>query len=459
MPRVSDALGIARAALRAVSPERAIRRHLRLRGAALHVGRVRWRLVEVPSVRVVAIGKAASRMYDAAWGVLGKHALPGIAVLRAGDPRPSGPARVFFGDHPIPGPGSQRAGAAVMAFLRALPEAERILFLLSGGGSALCELAAPGLRLSDVAATTRVLLRSGMPIGAMNTIRRRISSLKGGGLARAAKPRSYATLAISDVVGDRPSDIASGPTVSDPTDFRDAWRHVERYGIRDQLPIRVIHHLQRPARTESHRRLASEVRVPFGGFRIIARNRDAVEGAASKARSMGYSVTDLGSAWTGDTLSTARRMLGRVLATYHHRSRDRLACFVAGGETTETIGPAAGVGGRNQEFALSCAKPISGMPAVVLSIGTDGVDGPTPAAGGWVDGRTWGRAERLGVDIAGTLRRHDSYPALGRLGGLVVTGPTGTNVTDLHVILLGNRGGTGGNSPRSAAPSTPRRRS
>lgn len=466
MTLASDSAGILRAALRAADPRVAVRRALHLRPGRLGLpgGRV-LRLPPGSRVHLLALGKAAGPMADAAVAVLGRRFAGGIAALREGTPPPLAAVETLRGEHPVPGGGSVRAGRRLLAYAGAIPEGDRALFLLSGGGSAIAEVPAPPLTLADLAATARVLLRSGAPIQSLNIVRRHLSSFKGGRLGAGCAAGEWAALAISDVVGDTPWDIASGPTVADPTRFAEALAVARREGFLGRLPGRVRRHLtegsagRRPETPKPGDRALAR-----GSFHLLATNRTALKAAAGEARRRGYRAELLSSRVVGESRAVGL-LHGEILAERARdgRARGLPACLLSGGETTVTITGPAGRGGRNQEFVLAAVPALAGLRSVRLtSLGSDGIDGPTDAAGGWVDGRTAARAARRGVDLAAALRRHASYDALEALGGLVRTGPTGTNVMDLHVGLAGRaftRPGRGGSTPRRAAPSSRRTRS
>jgi glycerate 2-kinase len=425
MPRASDALAIARAGIRAVDPAQAVR-------SGLAPGTTdRWLGREVRTVHAVALGKAAVPMVAAARRTLGDRWAGGIAVVRETGPGLPSDVTVVVGSHPLPSGASFRAGASLLEYVARLAPTDRVLFLISGGGSSLAESPAEGLGPSAVRRTTERLLASGAPIRAMNVIRRHLSALKGGRLAAATTAGRWATLAISDVVGDAPEEIASGPTVGDPTTFADALAAVDQYRLADRLPPEVVAHLQEGVsgrRSETIK--PQDPQLSAGRFRLVATNRIALRGAAAEAVRRGYRPTIVSSHLTGDTGAVARAFASSLL-----RTRTKVpASLLAGGETTVTLPDRPGRGGRNQEFALAAAPVLDGRPGhLVLSVGTDGIDGPTDAAGGWADDRTMGRARALGIDVTARLLRHDAYPTLERLGTLVRTGPTGTNVMDLHV--------------------------
>ena len=460
MTLVSDARAIAREGIRAVDPALAVREHFKRSATGYRLGTVPLRPGPRGELHLVAIGKAAAAMADSASRVAG-HRPSGIAVTPIGYPAPRSGIRGIYGDHPLPGARSFRAGAELLHYVEETEPSDAILFLLSGGGSAVAEVADGSLRPSEIRRTTQILLASGVPIGAMNAVRRHLSRIKGGRLTCAAGARSFGTLALSDVVGDPPADIASGPTVPDPTTYEDALAVLRRYRITARIPPRVVNHLRRGARG-----LHPETPKPrdrrFRGapYVLAATNRTALRAAAVEATRRGYAARILSGHLIGETRPVARAFARRLVAAAEE-GRVRSLALLAGGETTVTLGPHPGRGGRNQEFALAAAGEIAGRDALVLSIGTDGIDGPTDAAGGWTDGRTLERARRRSIDIEGALRSHSAYDALRSLGTLLRTGPTGTNVMDLHVGLARSpfSPGTEESSRRSAAPSSRRRRS
>jgi glycerate 2-kinase len=446
MTLASDARAIALAGIRAVDPAEVVRRHLARSAAGFRLGRARFGARPGGQVRVVAVGKAAGRMADAAVRLLGGNVV-GLALPPRGYPGAGPRVRTVFGDHPVPGPRSFRAGAELLRYVQETAPGDVVLFLISGGGSATVEAPAEPLDPQEIADTTRVLLASGAPIGAMNAIRRHLSRVKGGRTAEALRAQRFATLAISDVVGDRPPDIASGPTVPDPSTFREALAAVDRYRLAGALPRAVLAHLRNGVgRPTLETPKPGSARFRGAPFVLGGSNRVALAAAARAARRRGYRVRVSVRPVTGET-ALAGRAFGRHVARAVGRSAAR--ALLSGGETTVTLGPSAGRGGRNQEFVLAAAGAVAGRSAVVLSVGTDGIDGPTDAAGGWVDGATVARARARRVDLEAALTRHASYRALERLGSLWRTGPTGTNVMDLHIGLT--RPSPAGRSPPGRA--------
>jgi glycerate 2-kinase len=458
MTLVSDALAIARAGVRAVDPGAGVRRNLRRTARGYEVGGRPLHPGPHGRLAVVAIGKAASAMADAAAAVA-RGRIVGLVVTPRGYPSPRSSLEVVRGEHPVPGTGSFRAGRSLLRFVHDLDPEDAALFLISGGGSAVAEVPSPGLTEGDLRHTTEILLASGAPIGAMNAVRRHTSRLKGGQLALAARAGRFATLALSDVVGDRPADIASGPTVGDPSTFRDAFGVAHRYRFTSRLPSRVLGHLRRGARGLLAETPKPSVRRLRGApFTLVASNRLALRAAADEASARGYVPHILSSRVTGETQPAARAFARAVLSRVARSRGDRVA-VLSGGETTVTLGPHPGRGGRNLEFALASAEVIRGAGVVALSLGTDGIDGPTEVAGGWADGVSFDRARRAGVDPRAALRRHASYDAVASWGGLVRTGPTGTNVMDLHLGLGAAREAAGAGVTPSARSGGPTGRS
>jgi glycerate-2-kinase len=456
MTLASDAERIFRAGVSAVDPARAVRTNLRRRGATVYVGRHSFRLGPDGTVRLVAIGKAAGTMVGAAARAVGRSS-EALAVVPRGYPGSGSGLSLLRGEHPVPGAGSFRAGRALLRFVKAAGPNDLLLFLVSGGGSTVAEVPTGALTPADLSRTTELLLASGASIGEMNTVRRHLSQVKGGQLAAAAdRAVQFATLALSDVVGDFPEDIGSGPAVPDPSTFHDALTVVRRYHLGPRLPRRVIHHLAEGARGRlAETPKAGDPRFRAAPFVLIGSNLPAIRAAARRARAIGYRTEVLERPIVGDTGTAATRFARRLLSDRSDRPR----ALIAGGETTVILGPHPGRGGRNQEFALGCACTLAGRNALVLSAGTDGVDGPTDAAGGWVDGTTANRARSVGVDISRALARHAAYDALERLVSLLRTGPTGTNVMDIHLGLVGPGVNRGSGSERASRGTRHPRRS
>jgi glycerate 2-kinase len=427
------------AGLRAADPERLVRAHLRATRSAVRVAGVPYAL-DGGRLVVVAVGKAASRMARAAEQALGDHIDEALAV----DTSPSVPlarTQLRLAGHPLPDERGLRAAAEVEALARGLGARDLLVVLLSGGASALLPAPVPGVSLQDKAALTRLLLRAGADIREINTVRKHLSTLKGGGLARAAFPARVACLVLSDVVGDDLSTIGSGPTVADPSTYAEALDVLRRRGLLPSAPASVRSHLEAglrggPPETPKpddalFRRVAT---------RIVGSNRLTVEAAAREARRQGLRPVVLTTRLEGEAREAAR-VLVAVLRECVEAGRPGAppVCLLAGGETTVTVkGP--GQGGRNQELVVAAAVALASfpVPALVAALATDGMDGVGGAAGGVADDRSVARAARIGLAPPEVfLEANDSRAFLGPLGDLVVTGPTGTNVVDLTVLLAG----------------------
>jgi len=383
---------------------------------------------------VIAAGKAAPKMADAAARWLGPRLRAGLAVYANASAVPDR-FDCVVGGHPIPTEASEEAGRRALSFARALGPDDRLLVLLSGGASALMALPAEGVTLADKRATTDRLLRGGADIHALNTVRKHLSAIKGGQLA-ASTAASCDVLVISDVVGDDLSVIASGPTVPDASRFDDALAILQRFGGADAYPRAVTDRLRRGATGAIEETpKPGDSRLARSVTRVIGSRRNAMNGAAAEAIARGYEVVRLEDPVVGDARSAAAAHLRAVLA---RSDLVRPACVISSGETTVHV-TGRGKGGRNQEFALAAAlalDPARELRVAIASAGTDGIDGPTDAAGAYADSTTLDRARAAGLAPADFLDDNNTYAFFDALGDLIHTGPTGTNVGDLQVILL-----------------------
>jgi glycerate-2-kinase len=431
----ADARASLAAALAAVEPGRRVAAGLGRNGGTLvlrapdgtplarHAGRV----------LVVGAGKAALAMARAAAAAAGEACAGGLVVVpQGGAGTGAGPIEVACAAHPVPDRNGVAATARLLDAVGAAGRDTLVLVVLSGGASALLVAPAPGLTLADKQAVTARLLAAGADIAALNTVRRHCSRVKGGGLARAAVDAAGLwALVLSDVVGDDPATIASGPTVADPTTFADAAAVLARHLRPDDVPPAVRAHLARGRAGEATETVKPGDPVLARALtRIVGGNRDAVAAAAEAARARGYATTVVDEPVTGDAAVAGAALAARLGAL----PRDRAVALVAGGETTVRV-VAGGRGGRSQQLALAAALVLAGGPGVLLAAGTDGIDGPTDAAGACVDGTTVTRARVRGLDPAAALAATDSHPLLAATGDLVVTGATGTNVADVVVAL------------------------
>lgn len=433
------------AALVAVDPAVAVRRALQRQGEALIVRDRSYDLAAFARIIVVGAGKAGAPMAQAVEAILGGRITGGCVVVKYGHEATGSAGTSSVGiaqaGHPVPDQAGLEAGAEVLVWAEEAGAGDLVICLLSGGGSALLEALAPGLTLTDLQTTTGLLLASGASIGEVNTLRKRLSLVKGGQLARAIAPATLITLVLSDVVGSPIEAIASGPTVPDSTTWADAWAVVERYGLLERLPVAVRQRLQAGlAGMLPETPKAGDPIFDRNQTVIVADNARAAEAARGEAARQGYQAMIVTTFLEGEAREAAKFAvaLAREVQT-HHRPCTPPACLILGGETTVTLTDCAhpGRGGRNQELALAAAISLAGSEGIMIaSLGTDGSDGPTDAAGGLVDGQTVARGLALEMDAASYLRRHDAYPYLDATGALVRTGPTRTNVNDLVLVLV-----------------------
>lgn len=432
-----DARRILDAALAAVDPAGAVRRALEVDGDTLRVvGEEVMELNAVERVWIVGAGKAAAGMARGALEVLGDRVAGGVVTVPHGSAPALPRVEVWQAAHPVPDTGGLAAAVAALEVARGAGEDDLVLCLLSGGASALWPAPPAGVSLTELQAVTERLLRAGAPIGELNAVRRHLSRIAGGWLARAAHPARLVTLAVSDVVGSPPEDVGSGPTVPDPTTYRDALEVLRRRGV--ETPPGVLARLQAGDAGEAPETpKPGDPALHRARYHVVARGRDALSAAAREAEGLGYRATVVGDDVEGEAREVAREVA--ALARGAHAGGEPArgpAAFLVGGETTVTVrGP--GKGGRNQELALAAALEIEGEPGVVVAaLGTDGRDGPTDAAGGMVDGRTVARGVARGLAPREALDRNDSHTFLRATGDLIVTGPTGTNVGDVVLVLV-----------------------
>jgi len=433
----SDAVAIFNAAVRAVDAANAVTRSVHVNGAVLEVANRSYSLADFQNIYVLGAGKAAVPMAQAVETLLGERVSGGIVVTKYGQGRRLRKIRVIEAAHPIPDLAGEEAAQRIAAIAQQATAQDLLFFLVSGGGSALMPYPVDGLTLAEKQTVTHLLLRSGATIQETNMLRRHLSQLKGGKLARLAYPAQVVTLIVSDVVGDSLEDIASGPTAPDLSRYADCWEIIRKYRLQDSIPAAVRATLDRGIRGE----IAETVKAGDAAFVnvnniIIASNRHATEAARGHAEHLGYRATVLSNTIEGESREVAKRQAAAFKKFLTELLPEPL-CFISGGETTVTV-TGDGVGGRNQEYALAAAIELAGARGVVaLCAGTDGIDGPTDAAGAVVDGATVSRGRMQGCDAAAFLARNDAYHFLQATADLLITGPTDTNVMDLQVMLAG----------------------
>jgi glycerate 2-kinase len=416
------------AGLAAANPEEAVRRFVSIEGNAVVAGDGR---VEGERVFVLAAGKAAGAMARAAEELFGERIAGGLIVTKHGHDASSEKLEIIFAAHPEPDENGVEAARRAEELARSLGEGDLLLALISGGASALLADPAPPIELADLKKLTGALLRSGANISEINAVRKHVSVLKGGGLARLAAPASTLALLLSDVVGDDPSAIASGLTAPDPTTLDDARSVLERYGI--EPPGSVAEYLKNAPETPKpgdpvFERVANVV---------CGSGRHAAEAAVAKALELGYEPMLLSTTITGDARGIASVYAAVVREVLESGNPLPPPCaVVSGGEATVTV-RGDGTGGPNQEFALALAVELDGIGGwAALAADTDGNDGPTDAAGGLVDGATAEAMRSGGTDPEEALANNDAYAALEVGGALLITGATGTNVNDVRVVLV-----------------------
>ncbi len=382
---------------------------------------------------VVGAGKAGGTMAHAVEQLLSGRISAGCVNVKDGDTARTRLIELRPCGHPVPDERGFNGARRIAEICTNAGENDLVICLLSGGASALTPYPAPPITLAEKQETTKLLLASGADIHEINAVRKHISAIKGGQLARLAAPAHVLSLILSDVVGDDLDVIGSGPTAPDASTFQTAFSVLEKYDLRDRVPARVRERLRNGA-LETPK--AADPLFENVENIIVGSNQKSLESAARAAKDLGYKTMILSSTIEGETRDVARMhaAIARQIRTHEQPVRPPV-CVISGGETTVTMRNGnAGKGGRNQEFALAAAIEVAGLEDIlILSAGTDGTDGPTDAAGAMADGTTVARANSNASDA---LRNHDAYPLFEELGDLVTTGSTGTNVMDLHLILV-----------------------
>jgi len=442
-PRGEDICKVISASLNAADAGNAVKRHILRDAEWLITNRQNVDLTKFKRVFVVGAGKASVPMAHAIYAILGDRITSGLIITKDGyldsvkyptDTR----LIVIEASHPIPDQRNLDAAALLVIMTSDLHRDDLVIFLLSGGGSSLLTNPLPGISMQDLQTTTTLLLRSGASISVINTVRKHLDALKGGGFAKILYPATVLSLILSDVVGDNLDVIASGPTVGDPTTFDDAWAILEKYQILDHIPPPILSYISagitgsNPETVKPGDPILSEV-----SNIIVGNNFDAAMCAADTAKQLGFHTRLLTTSLQGEAFQMGKILSAEAKALlFSPTNMSRPACLIAGGETTVTIkGP--GMGGRNQELALGAVRNLSGTePWILASLATDGGDGPTDAAGAVATHDTYSRGLALGLDPHDYLLRNDSYHYFDPLGDLIKTGPTLTNVNDL-VFMFG----------------------
>lgn len=427
------------ASLKGADPKLCVERFLMVENGYILAGDLRKKLNEINKILVVGAGKASALMAQATEEVLGDEIDSGAVVSKTGYQAPLKKIKLYFGGHPYPDENGVKGTQTIIQTVSEAGENDLVISLFSGGGSSLLVSPFDGISLEDKKRITRLLLECGANIDEINTIRKHISKVKGGRLAKLAYPAQIVSLILSDVIGDRLDSIASGPTAPDPTTFKDCLEVLFKYKLMDKIPKSIKVFLENNQNKKDCETLKPEDLV-FEKVKniIVGSNLSALKEAQRKAKELDFNTLMLSSTISGDTRKAAleHAELARRIKV-EKKIVPPPACVISGGETTVEV-KGKGLGGRNQEFVLVSAIEIDGLKDVVIaSLNTDGTDGPTDAAGAICDGFTVSRAKKKNLDPKEYLDQNDSYHFFQQLGDLIKTGPTNTNVMDIHIILVG----------------------
>jgi glycerate 2-kinase len=421
---------IFRHALAEASIAKAFARHVHCERGVLRVCEDLYDLQAYSRVLVISIGKAGHTMAEALTQQVGESSLEGIVACSVEPPAQMRGFRYFRGGHPTPNAESIRAATAIRKALEAQTAASLVVFMLSGGGSSIVEQPIDDeISLDHLIATYRTLVHSGAPIAEINAIRKHLSAVKGGRLAQSAFPAQQVSLLVSDVPENTPDALASGPTMPDSTSVEDCYRIAEKHGLLRQFPPSTRELFERNALEETPK--SDDQAFYRSRWWTILSNQTAVEQAKAAAERAGFTVHVDNSCDDWDYELAAEYLLKRLREL---RNESPHVCLVSGGEVTVKV-TNGGIGGRNQQFVLACAAKTGRENITVLSAGTDGVDGNSPAAGAVADGSTVMRAQSSGLEVGMALEKFDAYPFFSALGDAIETGPTGNNLRDLRILL------------------------
>ena len=430
------------AALEAVNPGTALRKHLSLEKDYLIVKEnnkaTKLNLKSYKNIYIIGAGKATSPMAKTAEDILGNRISEGIISVKYDHTLPLKKIKTIEAGHPLPDLNGFRAAKNIFELVKKAETDDLIISLLSGGGSSLLPFPPTYISLKDKQETTNFLLRCGASIQEINTVRKHLSFIKGGNLSKAAFPATVINFIISDVIGDRLDTIASGPFFPDQTSFEEAYQIFAKYHLFDRTSQAVLDYIQagckgeieeNPSKNSQFFKKVSNI--------IIASNLTSLEAAKNKAEELGFDSSILSSTIEGETQEAALNFAKEAIKVASvKKSISSPICLLSGGETTLEV-TGTGLGGRNLEYCLYSAKYLKGFNNIIItSLGTDGTDGPTDAAGAIVDGSTWQQAEKIGLNPEIYLKNNDSYNFFKKLNSLVITGPTNTNVMDLQIALI-----------------------
>jgi glycerate 2-kinase len=436
-----DICRVIASAMNSADAASAVKRHISLEKRLLIVGSKRYDLNHFKRLYILGVGKAVLPMAQVVHHLLAHQITAGILITKVGyvhseESLFEGKIVVRQANHPIPDDRNLAASNEFLPILQNLRNDDLVICLISGGGSSLLIKPAKGISLKDLQDTTRLLLDSGATIDEMNTIRKHLDDYKGGNLARLCSPASVISLILSDVIGDHLDMVSSGPTVADPSTYQDAWSIIEHYRLQAKIPDAVRFHLEKGIRGELPETVKpGDLILDHVQNCLIGNNAQSVHAAIQEANSIGFHTHLLTTTLYGEASQVGKSLAETAKAMLMSSSIALPFCLVAGGETTVTI-HGDGKGGRNQELVLGAVKSISGnIRLVIISLGTDGGDGPTDAAGAIATHETYSLGLSMGLDPSEYLQRNDSYHYFKQLGDLILTGPTFTNVNDLVFIF------------------------
>ena len=426
-------------ALSAADPYNAVKRAIRIEDGQLLAGEKAYDLRNYERVLAVGAGKGTALMAQAVEDILGDRIDDGVIIVKYGHTRPLNRIREIEASHPLPDEAGVKGTEEIIETLKDSDGKTLVIWLLSGGGSALLVSPAEGISLKDKQMTTDILLKAGTSIDELNAVRKHLSRVKGGRLASIAYPATVITLILSDVIGDRLDVIASGPTVPDRSTFMDTVKVIEKYNLVKKLPNNVLSMLlDGIAGKLPDTPKAGEDCFKKGSPVIVGSIRQAINAARNAANKLGFDTEIVTDKLQGEAREAAVYLADLAKMVRSSRKGGKPMCLLSGGETTVNV-KGSGKGGRNQEFALAFALEIEGVDGItLLSAGTDGTDGPTDATGAIVDGETIHFARKLGVDPEKYLENNDSYNFFKKIdeGHHLITGPTGTNVMDVQIIMV-----------------------
>ncbi|MCP4634092.1 MAG: glycerate kinase [candidate division Zixibacteria bacterium] len=424
--------------LKAINPERLLKSFLSIENDSLRIRGEEYYLPRYNNIYIIGAGKASAVMAKAIEDILGNRITKGCVVVKYGHSVPCRYIQIHEAAHPVPDKAGVDGTVKILEILEGTTENDLIIVLISGGGSALLCKPAEGISLEDKQITTNLLMKSGADITELNAIRKHLSLVKGGLLARAAYPSELLVFILSDVINDPLDSIASGPTVADTTTFYNCRQIISKYNLEEKIPKSVINRFNQGESGifPENPQINDDIFNNVSNF-IIGNNSYALHAAEKKANELNYNTHVIAEPTEGETKDSAHLHTSIAISILENGKPIRIpACVLSGGETTVTI-KGNGLGGRNQEFVLASVEDISGLcNIVVLSGGTDGSDGPTDAAGAIADNNTMFRANELELNPADYLENNDSYHFFHELHDLIITGPTKTNVMDIHLLLI-----------------------